>query len=57
MCEINPQVHIVEQCPNGSFCVKRYNYAKNDYDIVQFGLSELDANSIKKELDADLNEQ
>lgn len=57
MCEIYPQVHIVVQCPDGSFCVRRYNYVKRDYETIHFGLSELDANRIKKELDADLNEQ
>ena len=57
MCEIYPQVHIVVQCPDGSFCVRRYNYVKRDYETVHFSLSELDANRIKKELDADLNEQ
>lgn len=57
MCEKNPQVHIVEQCLNGRFCVKRYNYVKGDYEIVHSGLSEADAISIKKELDDDLKQQ
>ncbi len=57
MCEINPQVHIVEQCLNGSFCVKRYNYVIGDYEIIHSDLSEADAISIKKELDDDLKQQ
>lgn len=54
MCDINPQIHSVVQNPNGTFSVQRYNHVTKRYEVVHTCTSEIDANEIKRELDADL---
>ena len=54
MCNINPQIHQVVQEINGTYSVQRYNLATREYETTHTNLSEISANEIKRELDADL---
>ncbi len=54
MCENNPQIHCVVKNKNGTFRVERYNHATEQYETIHDNLTEITANEIKEELDADL---
>lgn len=54
MCEICPQIHCVVENFDGTFSVQRYNHATKQYETINNFLTELEANNIKEELDADL---
>ena len=54
MCDNNPQIHCVFENRNGTFRVERYNQVTKLYEKIQDDLTEEVANSIKEELDADL---
>lgn len=54
MCENSIQIHCVVENDNGTFRVERYNLSTRQYEIIHDRLSEVAAQNIKKELDADL---
>ena len=57
MCGINPQIHCVVENRNGTFRVERYNLSTEQYETIHNNLTEIDANDIKEELDADLQSE
>ena len=57
MCDINPQTHCVVENENGTFRVERYNQATKQYETIHDNLTEITANGIKEELDADLQSE
>ncbi len=56
MCENRIQIHCVIENRNGTFRVERYNFSTRQYEIIHNQLSEVVAQNIKKELDADLQD-
>lgn len=54
MCENNSQIHCIVENENGTFRVERYNHATKRYETIHNNLTEITANEIKEELDADL---
>ena len=57
MCNFIPQIHCVVENENGSFRVERFNQATMQYEMISDNLTELVANRIKEELDADLQDE